>query len=135
VSGVLPTTLGAFPHARVAGGLVHVSGTSARRPDDTVEGAEVAGDGTVLLDIVAQARAVLANVELVLSELGLDRSDLVEVTAFLVDMGDFEGWNAVWAEFFAGIEAPARTTVAVLALPRPHLLVEVKATARMRGGG
>ena len=112
-----------------------MSGTSARRFDDTVEGAEVGDDGTVRLDPGVQSRAVLANVERVLVDHGLDRGDLVDVTAFLVDMAHFDVWNEAWAEFFTGQEAPARTTVAVRALPHPHLLVEVKATALLRNVG
>jgi len=112
-----------------------VSGTSARRFDDTVEGADVGDDGTVRLDPAVQSRAVLANVERVLADHGLDRGDLVDATAFLVDMDHFDAWNEAWAEFFTGREAPARTTVAVRALPHPHLLVEVKATARQRNRG
>ena len=135
MSDPLPHTRGAFPHARAAGGLIHVSGTSARRFDDTVEGADVRDDGTVRLDPAVQSRAVLANVERILADHGLDRGDLVDATAFLVDMGHFDAWNEAWAEFFTGWEAPARTTVAVRALPHPHLLVEVKATALLRNGG
>ena len=100
-----------------------------------LEGATIAGDGTAHLDAAVQSAAVLANVERVLIELGLDRTDLVDATAFLVDMGDFEAWNSAWAAFFDGVEAPARTTVGVRALPHPHLLVEVKATARLRDRG
>ena len=122
MTGPLPATRGAFPHARVAGDVVHVSGTSARRADD----------GMVRLDAGVQSAAVLANVERVLTEVGLDRTDLVDVTAFLVDVDDFDAWNEAWTGFFNGAEAPARTTVAVLALPHPHLLVEVKATAHLR---
>ena len=112
-----------------------MSGTSARRFDDTVEGADVGDDGTVRLDPAVQSRAVLVNVERVLADHGLDRGDLVDATAFLVDIDHFDAWNEAWAEFFSGREAPARTTVAVRALPHPHLLVEVKATALMRNGG
>ena len=133
MSGALPVTRGAFPHLRVAGGLAWVSGTSARSADNTIEGAAVAVDGTVRLDPVLQSRAVLANVEQILARVGLDRTDLVDATAFLIDMGHFDAWNAVWTDFFKGCESPARTTVAVQALPHPHLLVEVKAVARLRG--
>ncbi|MDP6648700.1 MAG: RidA family protein [Acidimicrobiales bacterium] len=135
MTGPLPATRGSFPHARVAGDLVHVSGTSARRADDTIEGATVTADGTVRLDAGVQSEAVLGNVERVLAEVGLDRTDLVDVTAFLVDIEDFDAWNAAWTGFFDGNEAPARTTVGVRALPHPHLLVEVKATARLRNRG
>ena len=133
--GPLPQARGAFPHVRVAGDQVYVSGTSARRVDDSFEGAEVGEDGSVHLDAAVQARAVLANVERVLATVGLDRSDLVDVTAFLVDMDDFDAWNGVWADFFVNGAAPARTTVAVRALPHPHLLIEVKATALRRTDG
>jgi len=52
----------------------------------------------------------------------------VEVSTFLIDMGDFAAYNAVYSEFF-GYQGPARTTVAVAALPHPQLLIEMKAVA------
>lgn len=130
----LVTTRGAFPHLRTSGGFVFVSGTSARRPDNTIAGAQVDDLGTTSLDIAVQTRAVLENVERLLETVGLDRGDLVDATAFLVNMNDFGGYNNEWAAFFAGVEAPARTTVAVHQLPHPHLLIEIKATARLRPG-
>ena len=42
----LVTPRGRFPHARVAGDLIYVSGTSSRRPDNTIAGAEVDELGT-----------------------------------------------------------------------------------------
>ncbi len=125
---------GAFPHVRIAGGLAFVSGTSSRRPDNSIEGATVDQMGTATLDVVAQTTAVLDNVERVLATVGLDRSDIVDVTTFLVNMNDFGGYNAAWAEFFTGLEGPARTTVAVHQLPHPHLLIEIKAVAALREG-
>mgnify|MGYP001972583345 FL=1 len=130
----LPQARGAFPHVRMAGDHVYLSGTSARRVDESIEGAEVAADGSVRLDAAVQSRAVLANVERVLATVGLDRGDLVDVTAFLVDMDDFDVWNEAWAYFFADGAAPTRTTVAVRALPHPHLLIEVRATAHLPAG-
>lgn len=133
MSDELARPRGTFPHVRVAGGHAFVSGTSARRPDDTIEGAEVDEHGDVSLDAAVQTRAVLTNVEKVLGTIGLDRGDLVDVTGFLVDMDHFGPYNEVWGEFFAGCEAPARTTVAVHQLPHPHLLLEIKAVALLRG--
>ncbi|NNF53221.1 MAG: RidA family protein [Acidimicrobiales bacterium] len=128
----LVTPRGAFPHLRVAGNLAFVSGTSSRRPDNTFAGAEVDKTGTTALDIAVQTRAVLENIEQILSTIGLDRSDLIDVTSFLVNMNDFGPYNLAWAEFFAAIEAPARTTVAVHQLPHPYLLIEIKAIAALR---
>lgn len=128
-TGPLVTPRGAFPHVRTAGGVVHVSGTSARRPDNTIAGASVDEMGTTDLDIGEQTAAVLENIERVLATVGLDRTHLVDATSFLVNMNDFGGYNRAWATFFEGIDAPARTTVAVHQLPHPHLLIEIKATA------
>ena len=132
----LVTPRGAYPHVRVANGMAYVSGTSSRRPDNSIEGAEVDELGTATLDIRAQTTAVLENIERVLATVGLDRHHLVDVTVFLVNMNDFGGYNEAWAEFFSGTvasghPAPARTTVAVHQLPHPHLLVEMKATAEV----
>lgn len=127
--GELSTPRGEFPHLRSSGDVVYVSGTSARRPDNTIAGATVDEFGTVDLDMTVQAQAVLDNVEQVLATVGLDRSDIVDATVFLVNMNDFGVYNRVWASFFADVVAPARTTVAVHQLPHPHLLVEIKATA------
>lgn len=126
------TPRGAYPHLRRAGDLVFVSGTSSRRPDNTFAGAAVDEMGTTTLDIAAQTRAVLENMEHTLASVGLDRRDLVDVTSFLVNMNDFGPYNAEWGAFFEGIDAPARTTVAVHQLPHPHLLIEMKATAMVR---
>ena len=47
---------GRYPHVKLAGGLAFVSGTSSRRPDDTIAGAEVDAAGEVHLDIRVQTR-------------------------------------------------------------------------------
>jgi len=124
---------GAFPHFRRAGDFIFVSGTSARRADDSIAGAEPGRDGAVRLDIRAQTRSVIENVRDILAAAGASLADVVEVSTFLVSMDDFQGYNEVYGEFF-GYQGPARTTVAVAALPHPHLLIEIKAVAwRPRG--
>ncbi|MCG5462939.1 RidA family protein [Micromonospora sp. NPDC007208] len=125
---------GAFPHVKVAGGFVFVSGTSSRRADNTFAGVEVDGFGTTNLDIRVQTRAVIENVRDLLRSVGADLTDLVQVTAYLVNMNDFGGYNEVWAEFFDA-SGPTRTTVAVHQLPHPHLLIEIQAVALLPSGG
>ncbi|MEV1333341.1 RidA family protein [Micromonospora costi] len=125
---------GAFPHVKVAGGFVFVSGTSSRRPDNTFAGVRVDEFGTTDLDIRAQTRAVIENVRDLLRSVGADLSDLVQVTSYLVNMNDFGGYNEVWAEFFDAT-GPTRTTVAVHQLPHPHLLIEIQAVALLPSGG
>ena len=119
---------GRYPHVKVAGGFVFLSGTSSRRPDDTIAGAEVDAMGTTSLDIRVQTRAVLENIRDLLGEVGAGLADLVSVTTYLVSMNDFGGYNEVYGEFFDE-DGPARTTVAVHQLPHPHLLIEIQAVA------
>ena len=121
---------GAYPHLRLAGEWVFVSGTSARRPDNTVAGATVDADGTTTLDIRVQTRAVLDNVAALLEVVGASLTDVVDLTTFLVTMDDFAGYNEVYAEYFSAETGPARTTVAVHQLPHPQLAIEIKAVAR-----
>lgn len=119
---------GRFPHVRRAGDFLFVSGTSSRLPDNSFAGATVDAMGTTTLDIKAQTRAVIENIQAILKDVGADLSDLVEVSSFLVNMNDFGGYNEVYGEFF-GYDGPARTTVAVHQLPHPLLLIEIKAIA------
>ena len=128
------TPRGRFPHVKVSGDLVFVSGTSSRRPDNTIEGASVDEFGTTSLDIELQTRAVIENIREVLAAAGTGLDDLVQVTSYLVDMNDFGGYNAVWAEYFDET-GPTRTTVAVHRLPHPHLLIEIQAIARLPHAG
>jgi 2-aminomuconate deaminase len=119
---------GRFPHIKRAGDFLFVSGTSARRPDDTIAGAEVDGMGTTRLDIRIQTRAVIENIRDILQSADAQLHDVVEVTAYLVNMNDFSGYNEVYGEYF-GYDGPTRTTVAVHQLPHPHLLIEIRAVA------
>jgi 2-aminomuconate deaminase len=123
---------GRFPHAKRAGDFVYVSGTSSRRPDDTFVGVDVV-DGVKVLDVALQTRAVIENIRDILAAAGADLSDLVQVTAYLVDMADFAAYNAVYGEYFDE-SGPTRTTVAVRELPHPDLLIEIQAVAYKPGG-
>jgi len=119
---------GKYPHVKRAGDFLFVSGTSARRADNTIAGAEVDPAGTTRLDIRVQTRAVIDNVRDILHSAGARLEDVVELSTYLVNMNDFAGYNEVYGEFF-GYDGPARTTVAVHQLPHPHLLIEIRATA------
>ena len=119
---------GKYPHYKRAGDFIFVSGTSSRRADNTFAGASADAAGTMKLDVREQTRAVIENIRDILKTAGAELSDCVEVTSFLVDMNDFGGYNEVYGEFF-DYDGPARTTVAVHALPHPHLRIEIKAVA------
>ncbi len=119
---------GKFPHVKRAGDFLFVSGTSSRRPDNTIAGSEVDAMGTTKLDIREQTRAVIENIADILASAGAGLRDIVEISTYLVNMNDFGGYNEVYGEYF-DYNGPARTTVAVHQLPHPHLLIEIKAVA------
>lgn len=119
---------GKYPHLKRAGDFLIVSGTSARRADNTIAGAEADEFGATRLDIRAQTRAVIENVRDILHSAEAQLEDIVEVTTYLVNMNDFAGYNEVYGEYFSH-DGPARTTVAVHQLPHPHLLIEIRVMA------
>ena len=119
---------GKYPHLKRAGDFLFVSGTSARRADNTIAGAEVDELGTTRLDIREQTKSVIENLRDILASVNAQLEDVVELTTYLVNMNDFAGYNQVYGEYF-GHDGPARTTVAVHQLPHPHLLIEIRAMA------
>lgn len=133
VLGGQATPRGRYPHLKRAGDFVYVSGTSARRQDNTIAGATADAMGTTALDIRAQTRAVIENIRQILADAGAGLTDLVQVTAYLVSMNDFGGYNEVYGEYFDET-GPTRTTVAVHQLPHPHLLIEMQAVAYVPAG-
>ena len=85
-------------------------------------------DGNLVGDgIEEQTRQVLENLRICLEAAGSSLDEVVKVTAFLADLGDFPGYNRVYAEFFSE-PYPARSSIGV-ALP-PGVLVEIEAVAR-----
>jgi 2-aminomuconate deaminase len=119
---------GRFPHIKRAGDFLFVSGTSSRRADETIAGADIDAFGTTHLDIREQTRAVIENIKDILASMDANLKDLVEISAYLVNMDDFEAYNEVYAQYFDA-QGPARTTVAVRQLPHAYLLIEMKAIA------
>jgi 2-aminomuconate deaminase len=122
--------LSRYARARRAGRLLFLAGISARRPDDTVRGASKGAAGEVQVDIRAQTEGCIENLRSALAQEGLELSNLVDVTVFLVDMAHYEGFNEAWNRFFDA-SGPTRTTVAVHQLPDPQLAVELKAIATL----
>lgn len=101
------------------GDTVHVSGQVALDGDG-----ELVGAG----DAAAQAEQALANVEAALAAAGARPADVVKLTCFLVDAGDYPAYAAAKAARF-GAAAPASTCVVVSALLDPRFLLEVEAVA------
>lgn len=103
-----PKAIGPYSQATVVNGMVYTAGQIAFDPITM----EVVTGG-----IREQTERVLANLQAVLKAAGSDFSKVVKTTVFLVDMADFTAMNEVYATAF-GSHKPARSTVAVAALPR-----------------
>ncbi len=101
-----PAPVGPYSHAVKAGDLVFVSGQGGMDQDT----------GKPLEGVEAQARQALANLETILQAAGLSLANVVKTTIFLTDMADFAAVNRVYGEVM-GASPPARSTVAVAALP------------------
>ncbi|MCA9600494.1 MAG: RidA family protein [Polyangiales bacterium] len=116
-----PAAIGPYSQAIQHGDWLFCSGQIALDP---ATGALVEGD------VTAQTERVLENVAAVLEAAGVGFEAVVKTTIYLVDMNDFGAVNEVYARRFPGGAPPARSTVAVLALPR-GARVEIEVTARV----
>lgn len=114
-----PKAIGPYSQATIANGFIFSAGQIAFNPATM----DIVGGG-----IREQTERVLANLKAVLEGAGSGLSRVVKTTVFLVDMADFTAMNEVYAQAF-GDHKPARSTVAVSALPRGvRVEIEVIAT-------
>ncbi|GAC1396328.1 MAG: RidA family protein [Vulcanimicrobiaceae bacterium] len=108
LSEAAPAPIGPYNQAIRAGDFLFCSG---QIPLDPATGELVAGD------ITSQTHQVMKNVAAVLTAAGATFAHVVKTTIYLIDMNDFAAVNAVYGEVF-DVNAPARSTVAVAALPK-----------------
>jgi 2-iminobutanoate/2-iminopropanoate deaminase len=104
----------------ISGDLVYTAGQVAH----DANGSAVEGG------IEEQTRQTLENIRTCLEAAGCTLDDVIKVNAYLVDLGDFDGYNRVYTEFFSA-PYPARTSVQA-GLP-PGILIEIEAVARRAG--
>ena len=98
--------------AVVHGGTVYLAG-------------QVGAPGQSVAD---QTRAVLAQVERLLGEVGSDKSRILAATIWLADIGDFAEMNSVWDSWIDPANPPARAT-GECRLAAPEFKVEIIVTA------
>lgn len=109
-----------YARAVVDGGWIFVSGTT---------GFDYA-TMTIQVDVVAQARQALANIEAALAEAGAGFADVVRVRYLLPDRADFEAcWPLLRAAFAAH---PPAATMMVAGLSDPRMRIEIEVTAKRR---
>ncbi|HUY77318.1 MAG TPA: RidA family protein [Ktedonobacterales bacterium] len=114
-----PAAIGPYSQAIASGDLLFASGQVALDPTS----GQLVGD-----DVRAQTRRALENLSAVLQAGGSSLAQVLKTTVFITTMSDYAAMNEVYGEFFTG-DAPARSAVAVAALPR-NALVEIEAIAR-----
>lgn len=106
-TGGAPAAIGPYSQAIDAGQLVACSGQLGVDP----------ATGELLEGLEAQVERALRNLGAVLDAAGLGYADVIKTTCFLVEMADFPAMNAIYARHWPD-PAPARSTVAVVALAR-----------------
>ena len=114
-----PVAIGPYSQAIVIDGFVFCAGQAALDP---ATGVLVDGG------IEPETERVMANLTAVLDAAGCAWSDVVKTTIFIIDMADFGAVNAIYGRFVSD-PPPARSTVAVAALPK-GARVEIELVAR-----
>ena len=115
-----PAAIGPYSQGIAVAGFLFTSG---QIPLEPASGEMVKGE------IKAQAHRVFKNLEAVLKASGCKFSDVVKATVFLTSMSDFPALNEVYGEYL-GQTKPARSTVAVAALPK-GASVEIELIAKL----
>ena len=103
----VPPAIGPYSRAIQAGSFLFVSGAL---------GMDAAGK-VVEGGVAAEAEQSLDNIDILLKAAGISFDNVVKTTIFLTDMADFSTVNEVYGKRFSK-DPPARSTVAVKALPR-----------------
>lgn len=117
-----PAAIGPYSQAIRTAGMVFSAGQVGSDP----------ASGELASGVVAQADQALRNVQAVLQAAGSGLDRVLKTTIFLTDMGDFAAVNEVYARHF-NPPYPARSTVAVLALPK-GAQVEIEVVALVDDG-
>jgi 2-iminobutanoate/2-iminopropanoate deaminase len=116
-----PKAIGPYSQGVIIDGLLFTAGQVALDP---AKGELVPGG------IAEQTTRALENLRAILTSAGTDFSRVVKTTVFLVDMADFTAMNEVYGRVF-GSHRPARSTVAVAALPK-GARVEIEVIAAVK---
>lgn len=103
-----PAPIGPYNQAVQYGNMLFVSGQIALDPKD----------GSLFVgDIAQETEIVMNNIKAILIEAGMDFSNIIKTSIFLMDMGKFATVNEVYARYFTD-NFPARETVQVAGLPK-----------------
>ena len=102
-----PKPIGPYSQAVKVNGTLYVSGQIPLNPQT----------GHLVLDSIENAtHRVMQNIQALVEEAGMQMKDVVKMSIFIKDMGQFSQINSVYAQYFTG-DFPARETVQVADLP------------------
>jgi len=102
-----PKAIGPYSQGILAGQFLFVSGQLPINP----------ADGKMIdADIAERAKQVFRNISAIIDSAGGSIADVVKITLFLTDMGDFQHVNEVYSQHFES-PFPARSAIQVSALP------------------
>jgi 2-iminobutanoate/2-iminopropanoate deaminase len=104
-----PAPIGPYSQAVKSNGTLYVSGQIAIDP--------ASGNNMVVGDIVKETQQVMNNLKAILTEAGMDFSNVVKCSIFVKDLNNFATINKVYGEYFTS-QPPARETVEVSRLPK-----------------
>lgn len=113
-----PTPIGPYNQAVLANGTLYISGQIA---------IDSASGNLVLTDIVTETHQVMKNLQAILEAAGMNFSNVVKSSIFLLDMNNFAKVNEVYGAYFS-TDFPARETVQVSCLPK-QMNVEISMIA------
>ncbi|MGH6873909.1 MAG: RidA family protein [Aestuariivirgaceae bacterium] len=98
----LPANAG-YSDLTIAGGFAYVAGKVAADRGDLAKPADIEEETQICMDLIGQT--------LVLGGMGF--RDILKVTIFMKNLGEFDRMNAIYRRYFAPAQLPARTTVGV----------------------
>ena len=113
-----PAPIGPYNQAVMTGNMLFISGQIALVP----------GTGELAnTDITEETHQVMKNLNAILTEAGMDFSQVAKTTIFLSDMSLFGAVNEIYGSYFTS-DYPARETLAVKGLPK-NVNVEISMIA------
>ena len=114
-----PSAIGTYSQGIKANGFLFTSGQI---------GIDPASGNLVDGGIRSQTDRTLSNINAILNESGIQKENIIKLSVFLINLGDFEHINDSFSKFFNNSNFPARTTIEVSRLPL-NALVEIDCVA------
>lgn len=117
-----------FSHAVRIGNIIHIGATAG-----TDAGRNLAGTSPGRVDVAAQSRQMLDNVETVLGLLGAGIEDVVRIKTYVVDVRDMQAYGEIFAARYGDVK-PSHAVVGAWGFPLPQAAIELDAIAVIGGG-